>query len=326
MSSIVLPSVIGAGAAGVGVGHDTVGASFERWPAETRFITPSFPTNSIGMLDLNSVALGTSPAITLGAEHPTGAQYAEYLFRLAKFFELPICANTDVQSVQKVDDEFHIEVAEGTVRAKHLIWAAGEFQYPRLDGVAGAQHCVHTATVERYDGIDAAYHLAKRGKHVRLFDSGCPWRTTLSTFSQERMSDRDFTEYVTLEPYTKIAAVQTSDDGFTVSTLDGVQFETDVAPLFAGGFHGSHQMVAHLFETREDGFPLLNDDDESTITPGLFLCGPAVRHGNQSFCFIYKFRQRFLRCTGCGACDEPATPAGTSRLGLLGAQPPRRRP
>ena len=89
--------------------------------------------------DLNSVALGTSPAITLGAEHPAGAQYAEYLFRLAKFFELPICANTDVQSVQKVDDEFHIEVAEGTVRAKHLIWAAGEFRYPRLDGVAGAQ-------------------------------------------------------------------------------------------------------------------------------------------------------------------------------------------
>ena len=260
--------VIGAGAAGVGVAvtlhhagvndfyvldRDTVGASFERWPAETRFITPSFPTNSIGMLDLNSVALGTSPAITLGAEHPTGAQYAEYLFRLAKFFELPICANTDVQSVQKVDDEFHIEVAEGTVRAKHLIWAAGEFQYPRLDGVAGAQHCVHTATVERYDdlegnqfviiggyesGIDAAYHLAKRGKHVRLFDSGCPWRSessdpsvALSTFSQERMSDRDFTKYVTLEPYTKIAAVQTSDDGFTVSTLDGVQFETDVAAV-----------------------------------------------------------------------------------------------
>ena len=322
--------VIGAGAAGVGVAvtlhhagvndfyvldRDTVGASFERWPAETRFITPSFPTNSIGMLDLNSVALGTSPAITLGAEHPTGAQYAEYLSRLAKFFELPICANTDVQSVQRVDDEFHIEVAEGTVRAKHVIWAAGEFQYPRLDGVAGAQHCVHTATVERYDdlegnrfviiggyesGIDAAYHLAKRGKHVRLFDSGCPWRSessdpsvALSTFSRERMSDRNFTEYVTLEPYTKIAAVQTSDDGFTVSTLDGVQFETDVAPLFAGGFHGSHQMVAHLFETREDGFPLLNDDDESTITPGLFLCGPAVRHGNQSFCFIYKYRQRF---------------------------------
>ena len=49
----------------------------------------------------------------------------------------------------------------------------------------------------------------------------------------------------------------------------------------------------NLFEPREDGYPLLSDDDESTITPGLFLCGPAVRHSNHVFCFIFKYRQRF---------------------------------
>ena len=57
-------AVIGAGAAGVGVSvvlkhagienfvvldRHRVGASFDSWPVETRFITPSFPTNSIGM-------------------------------------------------------------------------------------------------------------------------------------------------------------------------------------------------------------------------------------------------------------------------------------
>ena len=72
--------VVGAGAAGIGVSvtlrhagiedflvidRHTVGASFSRWPAETRFITPSFPSNSIGMLDLNSVAIGLSPAHSL---------------------------------------------------------------------------------------------------------------------------------------------------------------------------------------------------------------------------------------------------------------------
>ena len=41
------------------------------------------------------------------------------------------------------------------------------------------------------------------------------------------------------------------------------------------------------------GSPLLNDFDESTKTPGLFLAGPAVQHENLSFCFVYKFRQRF---------------------------------
>ena len=81
-------AVIGGGAAGVGVSvtlrhagienfvvleRDSVGASFASWPAETRFITPSFPTNSIGMIDLNSIAIGVSPAFSLQVEHPTGA-------------------------------------------------------------------------------------------------------------------------------------------------------------------------------------------------------------------------------------------------------------
>lgn len=322
--------VVGAGAAGVGVAvalrhagiedmvvldRATVGASFESWPAETRFITPSFPTNSIGMLDLNSVALGTSPAITLQAEHPTGAQYAAYLSLVATHFELPIRTDTDVLSVTKVDDELHIGVSEGIVRARHLIWAAGEFQYPRLDGFPGAEHCRHTATVERYEdldgddviviggyesGIDAAYHLAQRETRVQLFDSGCPWKAqtsdpsvALSTYSLERMVDPRFVAHVELQPYTRIAAVRQDGDGYTVSSLDGVQFHTDVPPLYAGGFSGGHAMVGDLFDTREDGFPLLSDDDESTTTPGLFLCGPAVRHGIQSFCFIYKYRQRF---------------------------------
>ena len=98
--------VVGGGAAGVGVAvalkdagvedfvvlerHHIVGSSFLLWPAETRFITPSFPTNSIGMLDLNAVALGTSPAFILGVEHPTGEEYAVHLNAVAQFYELPI--------------------------------------------------------------------------------------------------------------------------------------------------------------------------------------------------------------------------------------------
>ena len=46
-----------------------------------------------------------------------------------------------------------------------------------------------------------------------------------------------------------------------------------------------------------DGAPLLTPEDESTVTPGLFLVGPSVVHGTSngplSFCFVYKFRQRF---------------------------------
>ncbi|MAY05407.1 MAG: hypothetical protein CMB25_07425, partial [Euryarchaeota archaeon] len=86
--------IVGAGAAGIGVAiallhsgvenylivdRDTIGSSFRSWPAETRFITPSFPSNSIGMLDLNSIGVGISPAFTMRIEHPTGQDFADHL-------------------------------------------------------------------------------------------------------------------------------------------------------------------------------------------------------------------------------------------------------
>lgn len=322
--------VVGGGAAGVGVAtvlkdadienfvvleRRTVGASFAAWPAETRFITPSFATNSIGMLDLNSIAIGVSPAYSLEAEHPSGAAYASFLQVVAKHFELPIREQTDVVRVSKVEDEFHVETADATLRARHVIWAAGEFQYPRLNGFPGAELCRHTATIASYDeldgdefiiiggyesGIDAAYHLAYRDKRVRLFDKGCPWKAessdpsiALSTFSLERTREDWFEEYVELFPDTPVSTVARVESGYELTTADGRRFQTSVAPLLAGGFEGSHKLVADLFEKRDDGFPLLNEHDESTIVPGMFLCGPAVRHDDHVFCFIYKFRQRF---------------------------------
>ncbi|MEM6458103.1 MAG: NAD(P)/FAD-dependent oxidoreductase [Planctomycetota bacterium] len=323
-------AVVGAGAAGVGIAialrdagvenfvvldRHGVGASFAAWPRETRFITPSFPTNSIGMLDLNSIAIGVSPAFNIEAEHPTGAQYAAHLQGVAEFFQVPVRADTDVQRVTKEGDRFLIETADDTIVAKHVVWAAGEFQYPRTDSFPGSHLCWHTATLGSYrqldgdayfviggfeSGIDAAYHLALQGKRVRLFDRGSPWKdegsdpsVVLSVFSRQRLRSPTFQQQVELMPDTPIESVSVANGGYDVTAADGQTYHTDVPPLLAGGFRGSHHLVADLFESRDDGFPLLSDHDESTRTPGLFLCGPAVRHGNQVFCFIYKYRQRF---------------------------------
>ena len=149
-------------------------------------------------------------------------------------------------------------------------------------------------------GVDVAYHLAQRGKKVCIFDRENPWQATtsdpsvaLSTYSLERMRDDAFAEHVMVAPDTPIAAVTRSNSGYEVVAVDGRAFHTPVAPLLAGGFEGSHQLVAHLFAKRDDGFPLLNQNDESTLVPGIFLCGAAVRHDKHIFCFIYKYRQRF---------------------------------
>lgn len=152
--------VVGAGAAGIGIAvtlkhagienfvvldRVSVGASFESWPAETRFISPSFPTNSIGMLDLNSIALGVSPAFSLRVEHPTGEEFACHLRDVATHFELPIKTGVDVMGVTRQGHRFRIDTKAETYHAKHVIWAAGEFQYPRRSGFPGAELCRHTA-------------------------------------------------------------------------------------------------------------------------------------------------------------------------------------
>ena len=322
--------VVGAGAAGVGVAislqhvgienfvivdRDTVGASFAAWPAETRFITPSFPSNSIGMLDLNSVAIGVSPAYNMRVEHPTGAEFAEHLQSLANYFELPVKENTNVTSIEKDGELFHVQTESGLMKAKHVIWSAGEYQYPSLSGFAGVEHCRHTATVAKYgdlegddfliiggyeSGIDAAYHLAKNDKQVRVFDMEGPWESqssdpsiALSTYSFERMRHEKFDQNVRLHANTIVTLVNHVDDTYQVTTGDGQTFTSKVAPLFAGGFDGSHKFVSHLFNTRDDGFPEINENDESTIVPGMYLCGPSVRHDGHIFCFIFKYRQRF---------------------------------
>ena len=78
---------------------------------------------------------------------------------------------------------------------------------------------------------------------------------------------------------------------------------TSQPPVLCTGFEGSVAAVAaHLFSLAGEsdeakgclaGAPLLTDNDESTKVPGVFLVGPTVRHGEYSFCFVYKFRQRF---------------------------------
>ena len=297
------------------VDRDTVGSSFTSWPDETRFITPSFPSNSIGMLDLNSIAIGISPAFSMKVEHPNGKEFADHLLDIAKYFDLPILQNTNVKNISKKQNTFTLECDEGTLLAKNLIWAAGEFQYPRLEGFVGSDLCRHTSTVPNYgnldgdeiiiiggyeSGVDAAYHLAKCGKKVVLFDKDNPWNedssdpsVSLSTFSYERMRDRAFNENVELFPQTPIISVTHSGKTYNVKTVEGQIFKSQTQPLLASGFQGSHKFVSHLFDKREDGFPLLSKCDESTVTPGMFLCGPSVRHDHHDFCFIYKYRQRF---------------------------------
>ncbi|MCS6849247.1 MAG: NAD(P)-binding domain-containing protein [Anaerolineae bacterium] len=321
--------VVGAGAAGIGVGvalqrigvpfvileRGSVGESFKRWPAEMRFITPSFNSNGFGQVDLNAVTPDTSPAFTLRKERLSGMDYARYLDAVARHFELPIQTGVDVRSLQPIGGDFALHTSDGPIHARFVIWAAGEFQYPRLNGFRGASLCLHNSQVRSWQtmpgkeyiviggyesGIDAAVQLAALGKRVRVFDGRAAWdvdesdpSVSLSPYTYQRLRRAMQDGRIELVGGVHVTEVMKQGRSYAVRTDDGNWHAVATQPILATGFEGSLRLIASLFDWREDGQPHLNEVDESTITPNLFVVGPGVRHDRHIFCFIYKFRQRF---------------------------------
>jgi len=327
--------IVGAGAAGVGMAkvlkdlgierylvlerHARVGASFEHWPKGMRFITPSFPSNSFGAVDLNSVTIQTSPAYSLKTEHPTGKEYAKYLQAISNLYELHVETNIEVKKIQPVSDGFVIETnREIEIPARFVIWAGGEFQFPRIPVFDGVEHCIHNSLINDWaeikgddpvviggyeSGIDAAYHLAQLEKKVRVVDKHATWESkdsdpsiSLSPFTLERL--RNVRDKIELIGDVKVLSVEKQNGGFVVHGKQGtekVRFETTTEPILATGFRGSlkQELIKDLFDWHQEGYALLTEQDESSKTQGLFLSGPMVRHEEVIFCFIYKFRQRF---------------------------------
>lgn len=325
--------IVGAGAAGIGIGallqlleinnfvlleRHEVGASFSMWPREMKFISPSFPGHGFGSLDLNAIVPNTSPGYSLNSEHPNGKDYQIYLKNISKHFELPVRTGIDVISIQRESSKrkgFVLESNQETIRCRFVIWAAGEFQYPNINSIPGAEYCIHNSSVKSWQqlkgeefiviggfesGIDAAVNLAHNGKKVKVFDKQEAWNTetsdpscSLSIYTYNRLKLAIDKGFITLKSNSAIKKIEKVKDGFMV--YNGIEkIRTKSPPVLATGFKTSLSLIRDLFEWNEkENYPLLTENDESTITPGLFLVGPNVRHDDLIFCFIYKFRQRF---------------------------------
>ncbi|OZB95435.1 NAD(P)/FAD-dependent oxidoreductase [Paenibacillus sp. XY044] len=328
--------IVGGGAAGIGMAsvlqdlqvnrfavleRNEVGSSFLSWPEEMKFITPSFTSNAYGMMDLNAVARNTSPAFTLGTEHPSGSEYAAYLQAIADYKELPVMTGVDVTSIVPDDGGFRLETSQGTLCAAFVIWAAGEFQYPKLESFPGAEYGIHNSQVMSWaelqgeqfivvggyeSGVDAAIQLSKLGKNVTVIDrhdrgldkgSSDP-SVELSPYTKDRLRIAMETGRIEFLSDFDVKWIEESDDkGFIVycENEHGTShlLKTDHPPIMATGFHNSANTIENLIGHSTGGELQLTSCDESTATPGLFIVGPGVQHGGLKLCFIYKFRQRF---------------------------------
>ena len=324
--------IVGAGPAGIGMAatlnrigvratileRHGIGASFRRWPEGMRLITPSFTANQFGLPDLNAVTPETSPALSLQDEHPTGEAYASYLHMIVELEGLDVRTGVEVTDVAPHDGG-GLEVRttdDGHWRSTFVVWAAGELQYPRTGGFPGAERCVPTVEVRRWDahpggdvvvvggfesGIDAAVSLVARGRRVTVLDREDPWGVvdadpslTLSPYTQRRLREAQATGALQLVGGVEVEAVTFAEHGATVHAADGRSWHAGGPPLLATGFDGSLELVADRFKRDERSRVVVTEEaDESTVLPGLFLAGPAVTHRGAIFCFVYKFRQRF---------------------------------
>jgi cation diffusion facilitator CzcD-associated flavoprotein CzcO len=318
--------IVGAGPAGLGVAialqkmavdyiiieKDSIGASFKKWPEETKFISPSFTGNFFKMPDLNSISPDSSPAFSLLTEHPTGEEYVAYLESISEYNKLKIHTGVQLNNIEQTDRYFSLDTSKGEYRCVYVIWAAGEYQYPKQNSFPGQDLCVHFSEIESFEdypgddvaivgayesGFDAAVNLSHAGKQVTIFDGesyvelvNSDSSYSLSPFTRDRLAEV-FDDLI-YHKNTKVTQVQFQDGIYSIETDQDITLTTKTKPICCNGFDSSLTLVKDFFDFHED-YPLINGMDESTKTENFFLVGPQVKHSEALFCFVYKYRQRF---------------------------------
>lgn len=324
--------IIGAGPAGIGLGialqqigitsfaileKHQIGNSFQNWPETTRFITPSFTTNGFGYPDLNAVSPNTSPAFTLNKERLTGKEYQSYLKMIQEFYELPLYENTEITSVEQKNNSYQIQSVDGNVwEADYVVMATGEFSFPDKNGIIGSEFTIgyeqlrlpqklHDEQIVlggNESSIDLALTLAERGCHVKIFTttSGLKSKSadpsiSLSPHTKERLlNNPSYRDKIQIFENHKVVEVKKTTGGYFIYFKNRERIFSANKPFRATGFDiRENKLMSALFHFNGKQVQL-SKLDESTRKPNIFLVGPSVQHKNTVFCYIYKFRQRFM--------------------------------
>ena len=324
-----LITILGAGVAGIGmaatlkrfgitdfqvIDKGQVGQSFRQWSPYTHFISPSFNTAGFGFPDLNAVTPDTSPGMFLQSEHPSGPAFAAYLQAIADELQLPVICGEEIYHISYQDGYYHLTGKKDSYQSPYLILALGDYAFPYDGGIENAylgihysqlgdyQHLTEAQTYSIIGGNEAAFDtaiaLARRGYRSTIYTDRSAIDSQsydpsqgLSLYTKHRY--QQFAAAIEIKRGVRIQAIQKKGPLFTLISQDGSHFDSPTAPILATGFAAvKSPLIQDLFEL--DGTrPVLNEWDESTLLPDLFMVGPQVQHQNVILCYIYKYRQRF---------------------------------
>jgi len=295
---------------------ETVGSSFKKWNSETRFISPSFPSNAFGQVDLNSIHHETSPGFTFRTEHVNGQEYAQYLNMMVKQYDITVQENEKVVKIEKSWDDFIVKTTTAEYGCNYIVSAIWEFGFPFDGDIQGSEHGIHSSKIPNYDdyktgtnripiigwyesSVDAASGLHLKWRSLHIFSSGKMDEVTtsdpseiLSLYSLERLKniqengDIQFTQ-------DSIAEIKKTDAWYILVWKSWSEYSFSKQPILATGFQSWFSFLKDKVSYRPDGQPDLNEVDELKKTDNIFVVGPQVRQGENIFCFVYKFRLRF---------------------------------
>lgn len=321
--------VVGSGPAGIGIASllnqsninytvlekNNVGNSFLEWPKNMDMITPSFPSNAFGQIDLNSVCETTSPAFSFNKEHLSGEEYAECLVGITEYFNLNIQCNTEVKKVNRNKSGWVLDTNNGSYFCSYLIWATGEFKNPQINNILGATNCIHSSLIKYpnklegdsfviiggYEsGVQMACELIDNNKKVTIIN---PFEIDdfITIDPSKVLSPHTYNKYKKIKKnslYNEILGEVTSvtlhENNYTIHLTDSSYIKTKQMPICATGFSLVDGPIKKFIKYRRDGIhKLIEKTDEFFGQKNIYLSGPSVRHENHIFCFIYKFRQRF---------------------------------
>ena len=146
-------------------------------------------------------------------------------------------------------------------------------------------------------GVAAALRALERSaRRIIVFDGGAPWdpaaAATLSPTTRRLLLRALEGGRVELIAEHAVRIQRRNRTHFVVSGANGSLRTSSARPILAAGYDGRADVVAELLAWRRGEPPSLTAQDESTLTPGLFLVGPAVQH-RVRFDSIHAFRTRF---------------------------------
>lgn len=142
--------------------------------------------------------------------------------------------------------------------------------------------------------MDAAVNLLENGSSVKMLTRSAPWSAShiadpsisLSPFTREllnRAMNNPLFEVYEDADVREVVRTSGSSSTYRVHTTNGRTWLTDEVPILATGFQcgGGARQLSAFFEWNDEGYPVLTEEDSSTLFPGLYLVAPYVRHACQ---------------------------------------------